>query len=58
MAVKVEDGPYDFVINEVKEVKGESMASNRKNRIITWWDYTIEIKFEVNNKKRKSSVEN
>ena len=24
------------------------MASNRKNRIITWWDWALEIKYQLN----------
>ena len=48
--VKIDDGPYEFEIKEIAKCNGEAMASNRKNRLITYWDYELELKYRVNRK--------
>jgi len=46
----VEDGPYQFEMQKDLKVNGESMASNRKNKLIAYWDYTLEAKFKLKHK--------
>jgi len=54
--VKITEGPYEFVITELSSCKGESMASNRKNRLITYWDYALEIKFKLNRRDKSTEA--
>jgi len=56
MAVKIEEGPYELVITKLGKCKGESMASNRKNRLITYWDYELEINFKVCRKDKETEA--
>ena len=47
---------FPFLIQEQFEmqkdlkVNGESMASNRKNKLIAYWDYSFEAKFKLKHK--------
>lgn len=54
MVFQIEEGPYELVITKLGKCKGESMASNRKNRLITYWDYELEINFKVCRKDKET----
>jgi len=39
-----------FELQKDLKVNGESMASNRKNKLIAYWDYSLELKFKLKHK--------
>ena len=39
-----------FEMQKDLKVNGESMASNRKNKLIAYWDYSLEVKFKLKHK--------
>merc|ERR1711935_1330868 len=41
--IKSVDGPFEFTITKLNSIKGESMASNRKNKLICYWDYDVDL---------------
>ena len=54
--IKAIDGPFEFTIKELKSIKGESMASNRKNKLICYWDYELELKWQCIKKINDKSI--
>lgn len=44
--IDIADGPFQMKIKKMASCTGESMASNRKNKLICYWDYELELKWE------------
>jgi len=44
--ISIADGPFQMKIKKMSSCTGESMASNRKNKLICYWDYELELKWE------------
>ena len=44
--IDIADGPFQMKIKKMASCSGESMASNRKNKLICYWDYELELKWE------------
>jgi len=54
--IKAVDGPFEFTIKKLHSIKGESMASNRKNKLICYWDYELELKWQCIKKINDKSI--
>lgn len=54
--IKAIDGPFEFTIKKLHSIKGESMASNRKNKLICYWDYELELKWQCIKKINDKSI--
>merc|ERR1712226_853393 len=48
--IDIADGPFQMKIKKMASCTGESMASNRKNKLICYWDYELELNGNVSRK--------
>jgi len=49
-SIEVAEGPFAFKITKLSTCKGEAMASNRKNKLICYWDFELELKWQCTKK--------